>query len=655
MKHPSILISLAACVFSVSSAQSIFSPDGKIAIELTQTPDLNYRVQVDGEILLTDSPLRLQLADETTLGQNVEVTKTTRSSEDNTWQPVVPGRFESIRNNYNELTVDLVEKSRAAEGITIPFRLVARAFNDGVAFRYEVKPTRGKTIGIIDEKTHFQFASRKYTCWAVNHETFISSQEHPFIKQTIADLKSTALIGMPFVVKTDHHYLAITEADLENYAGMFLKSSLSHGRVSDEKTIETVLARKGAEPFAVQVEGQLQSPWRVIMVAHSAPELLENNLILNLNQPCAIKDTSWIKPGMMAWDHWWSGEVQMDTATIKQYIQLAADMGWEYQLIDWQWYGAFDKVDADISTVNPNVDMDEVRRFAAEKDVRLWLWMYWTDVERDNAYLDAFKLFESWGIAGIKIDFMDREDQWMVNWYHKIVKAAADHHLMVDFHGAFKPTGWRRTYPNLMTREGILGNEYNKWSNSVTPEHNVTILYTRNLLGEMDFTPGGFLNRTQANFQQAAGSDRPAEVQGTRAHQLAMFVAYESPVTCVCDHPDHIRGAAGADFLTKVPTVWDETSGLAGEIGEYAVIAKRSGNQWFVGAMTNWDAREVEVPLDFVLPGTYQIQIWEDGPAANQNAEDLSTREITLQSGESISLKLASGGGAVAIVTPVGE
>ncbi len=299
--------------------------------------------------------------------------------------------------------------------------------------------------------------------------------------------------------------------------------------------------------------------------------------------------------------------------------------------------------------------MDEVRRFAKEQGVKLWLWMYWTDVERDDAYLKAMKLFESWGVAGIKIDFMDRQDQWMVDWYHKIIKAAADHHLMVDFHGAYPPTGWRRTYPNMMTREGILGNEYNKWSESVTPEHNVTILYTRNLLGEMDFTPGGFLNRTKGHFRMASGTDRPAEVQGTRAHQLAQFVLYESPITCVCDHPDHIRGADGADFLTKVPTVWDETRGVAGEIGEYAVIAKRDAKQWFIGAMTNWDAREVEVTLDFIETGTYQIELWEDGPEASENAEDLSTRTLSIKSGDSFTLKLAPGGGAVCILTPIKE
>ncbi len=658
--YPSFCGFIITCLFLTlqASALSVSSPDGTIALELTHTPDLNYRLQVNGEILLIDSPLRLQLDPSITLGEWVEVESVSRQEHDATWSPVVPGRFQSIRDHYRELTVNMKEKSRLAEGKLPTFQLIVRVFDDGVAFRYRVDASdiNASAMGVLEESTHFQFASRNYTCWAVDHLTFISSQEHPFVKQTIDDLKTRERIGMPLVVKTDHHYLAITEADLENYAGMFLKSASSSGRVSDSKTVVTRLARKAEELYAVQVQGsQLLTPWRVIMVADSAPALLENNMILNLNDPCAIEDPSWIQPGMMAWDHWWSGEVQMDTDTIKQYIQLAADMGWQYQLIDWQWYGAFDKVDADISTVNPAVDMDEVRRFAAEKGVRLWLWMYWTDVERDDAYLNAMQLFESWGIAGIKIDFMDREDQWMVNWYHKIVKAAADHHLMVDFHGAYKPTGWRRTYPNLMTREGILGNEYNKWSDQVTPEHNATILYTRNLLGEMDFTPGGFLNRTRNTFRKASGTNRPAEVQGTRAHQLALFVCYESPITCICDHPDHIRGADGADFLQQVPTVWEETRGLAGDIGAYAVIAKRSGKQWYIGSITNWDRRDLSLPLDFLGEGSYQLEIWEDGPKADKQATDLSTRSIQVSASDTLSLKLAPGGGAVCILTPIGD
>jgi alpha-glucosidase len=264
----------------------------------------------------------------------------------------------------------------------------------------------------------------------------------------------------------------------------------------------------------------------------------------------------------------------MDTATLKEYIQLAADMGFSYQLVDWKWYGdkPLENPDLDITTVEPEVDMPELLRFAKERNVKLVLWLHWTHV--DKQYEEAFALYEKWGVAGVKIDFMQRDDQEMVNWYQKIVKKAAEHHLLVNFHGAYKPTGFRRTYPNLITREGVLGNEFNKWSRRVTPEHNCTLPFTRMLAGPMDFTPGGFLNRSRAKFRTNV---KPTEVMGTRCHQLAMFVVYDSPLCCVCDHPRNYKGQPGLEFLRVVPTVWDDTKVINGEVGKYITMARQTG------------------------------------------------------------------------------
>jgi len=292
--------------------------------------------------------------------------------------------------------------------------------------------------------------------------------------------------------------------------------------------------------------------------------------------------------------------------------------------------------------------MDEVRRFAKERGVKLWLWLYWTDADRDDAYLKAFELYEKWGIAGVKIDFMQRDDQWMVNWYHKIVQKAAEHKLMVDFHGAYKPTGWRRTYPNLVTREGVLGNEWNGWTSKITPQHKCTIAFTRNLLGEMDFTPGGFLNRTRESFRPG----HPTQTQGTRAQELALLVIFESPIACVCDSPEHYRGQPGADFLKRVPTVWDETVGIDGEVGEFITVAKRTGSEWYLGTMTDWTARRQEIPLDFLGEGAYEATIWRDGPDAAKNAEDLVRESRTVTGKDRLTLDLAPGGGAVVRLAP---
>jgi alpha-glucosidase len=380
------------------------------------------------------------------------------------------------------------------------------------------------------------------------------------------------------------------------------------------------------------------------MMGRHPGRLIESEIVRNLSTASAIQQSDWVKPGMMAWDHWWSGDTVMDTATIKQYIQLAADMGWPYQLIDWGWYGESNKPEADITKVVDSLDMAEVRRFAQEKGVKLWLWLHWTDVDRNDAYTKAFPLFKEWGIAGVKIDFMDRDDQEMVRWYEKITRAAADNQLMVNFHGAFKTSGFDRTFPNQLTREGVLGNEYNKWSSRITPEHKVTLPFTRYLVGPGDFTPGGFLNRQPAKF----AAQKPTLVQGTRAAELALFVVYDSPLACVCDHPDHYRGQPGTDFLKIVPTAWDDTRVLDGAVGEYLVMARQSGDDWYLGALTNSQPREVTVRLDFLGPGAWQMKLWKDAADSAENAEQLATEEQMLQSGEALTFRLAPAGGCVA-------
>ena len=287
-----------------------------------------------------------------------------------------------------------------------------------------------------------------------------------------------------------------------------------------------------------------QSPWRTFVIARQPGRLVESDLVLNLSSPCVLADTSWIKPGIASWD-WWSQVTRPSTATFKELIQFSADMGWSYVLLDAGWSSR-----NTILQSSPAVNMEELLAFAKEKNVRLWLWLHWSSVDRNDAYREAFPLYEKWGIAGVKIDFMNRDDQDMVNWYEKIAKAAAEHHLMVNFHGAFKPTGMIRTYPNQITREGILGNEYNRWSARVTPEHKTTLPFTRLVAGPADYTPGGFLNKQLDQFKFNV---RPTQVQGTRCAELALFVCLESPVINASDHPSHYKDQPGLDFLKIVP------------------------------------------------------------------------------------------------------
>jgi len=381
------------------------------------------------------------------------------------------------------------------------------------------------------------------------------------------------------------------------------------------------------------------------MIGRQPGRLIESDLVLNLAPPSQLADTSWVQPGKSAWDHWWSGDTKLDTATIEEYIQLAADMGWPYQQIDWMWYGKPRTPASDITKVSPALDMPAVLRFAAERHVRLWLYLSWEDVERNDAYLKAFALYEQWGIAGVKIDGMERDDQYIVDWCEKVSRAAAAHHLMVNFHGNDKPTGQNRTLPNEITCEGVMGNEWNKWSALVTPEHKLTLPFTRFLAGPGDFTPGGFLNRQPADFKIVPTA---TEVQGTRCAQLSLLVLFDSPICCLCDQPGNYRGQPGADFLKIVPTVWDETRVLDGAVAQHLVMARRSGNEWFLGALTDRQGRQMPVRLDFLGPGKWTMSLWSDAPDSDRNAEHMQTETRPVAAGDTLDLRLAPNGGAVA-------
>jgi alpha-glucosidase len=336
----------------------------------------------------------------------------------------------------------------------------------------------------------------------------------------------------------------------------------------------------------------------------------------------------------------------MEMPVIKQYIDLASQMGWPYMLVDWQWYGKFNSPEADITKWAPQINMPEIIDYARSKNVKILIWLYSSDVNRNGAYKQAFPVYQKWGIAGIKIDFMDRDDQQMVNWYHDIIKCAAENHLLVDFHGAYKPDGIIRTYPNMITREGVMGNEYYKFSNKMSPEHNVKLAFTRMLAGQMDYTPGGFLNVTKEQFKQQT----PALVWNTRAAELSKFVIYESPLTVVCDHPDNILGKAGSDFLKIVPTTWDDIKFIGGYPGEYVAIAKRSGEKWFLGVMNNSIGKTVDVNLNFLPAGNYTIEMWADSKKSDKEPMELKKSEKAVKSGDTIKVTMAKDGGLVAVI-----
>ena len=620
---------------------SVKSPDGTIELSLSPNGALAYSVSVDGRPLLSRSRMGLRFKDGQTMGANARLTKVERSSTDYTWQNGF-GKRRVVRDHHNELRALFVEASGR------PFEVVVRVFNDGLGFRYVLpKANLGNQDFVLEEElTQFRFPAN-YTCYAgINENTgttnnpvgFVGSQESEYKPTPLADLPTDQVRMVPLLVKAAPAWVAITESDLYDWAGMWVNRA---GGASDASSV-TVAARLAPRPDGrglVKSSFPRQSPWRTLMIARQARSLIESDLVLNLATPCVLKDISWVKPGIASWD-WWSQMTRPSTAAFKENIEFSSEMGWAYSLLDAGW----SKGDNILET-SSSVDMPELLRVAKENNVRLWLWAHWTSMDRDDTYLKAFPLYEKWGIAGVKIDFMNRDDQEMVNWYEKIVKAAAQHHLMVNFHGAFKPTGVNRTYPNQITREGVLGNEYNRWSARVTPEHKTTLPFTRLLVGPADFTPGGFINKQLDQFKFNV---RPTEVQGTRCAELALFVCLESPIIHAADNPSHYRGQPGIEFLKILPTVWDDTRGLDGAVGEHVVIARRKGNRWFLGALTDRNPRDIAVKLDFLNKGSWKLKLWKDAPDSDVEGEHLVTEERTVTPGDMLNLHLARAGGAVA-------
>lgn len=644
------LIVLCLLLVSNLSAQQwqIASPDGKIQMRIHSGENLGYSVSYNGKTLVCDSPLGFEFKGEKPMSGGFTLVNTpSMEAKSDTWVPVVKNKHGKVKVSWNEMTLAL--KEGAGDRRRMDF--IVRVYDDGIAFRYQLYGAR--KIGnrqITRELTGFSLPVNAIG-WAAKYKrNYTSSQEAEFVPTRLGVLPVDTVVGLPFLVEIDKQdYIAITEAHIDDYPGFYIGKS-DGGQEGRQMLVTKLSPLPGEKEDGVKARfcEKKATPWRVIMIGNHPGKFIESELVYSLNPPCALDDTSWIKPGMCAWDHWWSGEVKMETNVIKEYIDFASEQGWPYMLIDWQWYGPYNKVEADITKPAPQLNMPEILDYARSKNVRCWLWLYCTDVNKDDSYKEAFALYEKWGIAGVKIDFMDRDDQDMVNWYHRIVKEAAKHKLMVNFHGAYKPDGMERTYPNLLTREGVMGGEYSKFSTRVTPEHNVTLAFTRMLAGPMDYTPGGFLNVPMKDFKPQT----PTTVPNTRCAELSKFVIYNSPLTVMCEHPRYALGQPGIDFLKLVPTVWDDTHFLAGYPGEYVALAKRSGEQWFIGAMNNSTKREIRIDTSFLPEGNYELTYWADAKNTSKQPTQVSKKTVCISSGKLLKIKMGSGGGYVGVFTP---
>lgn len=639
------LLAEAFCFQTFGQIITVSSPDKNIEVTVNNGDQLTYAVKFRDRQMLNTSLLGFEFLGEPAMNGNFIVTEHKRQTIQEYWKPVVKSKHAEILNYCNEIQINLKEKS----GLKREMEVFVRAFDDGAAFRYKL--LRGEQIGfrkITRELTTFSIPDDP-KAWMAEYGNYSTSNEAEFMEHPISYLTDKSIAGLPLLMDAGQNcWMAVTEAKIDHYPGFYL------GTNGTPNQLTTKLVPLPGEPetgVKVQFNDDLFTPWRVLMIGDSPGKLIESEIIQNLNDPCAIIDPSWIRPGKSAWDHWWSGEVKMEMPVIRQYIDFASQMGFAYMLVDWQWYGPFNKPEADITKWAPQIDMPEIIRYAKSKNVSILVWLYSKDVNRNSAYKLAFPLYKKWGIAGIKIDFMDRDDQAMVEWYHDIIRCAADNQLLVDFHGAYKPDGIIRTYPNMITREGVMGNEYYKFSTKMSPEHNVKLAFTRMLAGQMDYTPGGFLNVTKDQFKKQT----PTLVWNTRAAELSKFVLYESPLTVVCDHPDHILNQPGSDFLKIVPTVWDDTKFLSGYPGEYVALAKRIGNQWFIGVMNNSIGRKLVLKLDFLPEGSYEMNCWADSKESDKDPKIIQIEKRRVKNGEPIKIMLANNGGFVATLIKIAQ
>lgn len=626
---------------------TLASPDGSNAITLGVSAQgtVTYGVARRGQAVVAASPIVLDL-DANSLGYGMAVTGSEDSRAD-TRYPIVAGKAAEGRDHYNQLILHFEERGGQKRKMDV----IARAYDDGVAFRTMIPIQPATAAALVRyERTAFHFP-QAWNCWGFNIGKFGQSHEGEFDPVDTARTREHNLFSLPFVCETGQAAFALAEADLLDFAGMYLT-----GRGDGGLGLQLKLSPSLDDPriaVRTRIGSPIVTPWRVVMLADKAGKLVESTLLTNLSSPSRIADTSWIKPGLAAWD-WWNGPViarlpgqRTTTDVAKAFIDFAAANGLPYAMIDEGWYagaggGGVRRPGVDITKWSDTIVLDQVADYARSKGVRLWLWTHWQAL--DEQMEDAFALYARLGIAGVKIDFMDRDDQWMVNWFTRVLGTAARHKLMVDFHGAYPPRGLTRTWPNYMTQEGVMGAEYNKWSARVTARHNVMLAYTRGLLGPMDYTPGGFRNVSPRDFR--VRYDLPF-VQTTRAHGMAIYVVYDSPLGSVADSPDaYAASPAGLEFIREVPAAWDETRFLAGEVGEFIAVARRKGRSWYVGAMNADTARTVSLPLAFLGNRRAEATVWADGTAADAVVKS----QRTVSGSDTLELQLAATGGAVAVL-----
>lgn len=663
MPHPYFLASVFLLAGPAAWAQRspvfhVKSPDGKLDLVVQTGATLRWSVQHAGTPVITPSPLSLTLAGGEVLGHHAVVASTKTTAVNTTIAAPVYKKREVV-DQYNQLTLNL----KGGYG------LLLRAYNDGVAYRFFTQ--RAGRLTIVSEEATFNFAQSYPTLipfvrdLRVPTDMYMSSFESLYSARQLADIKPDTLAFLPTLVALGATKKAvIVEADVEDYPGMFVRANGPaapglHGDFARYPATEAAggfhnmqLVVPKREAFIAQTSGTRLFPWRAVVVSTEDKELANNDMVYKLAAPSRVADPSWIKPGKVAWD-WWNDwnlthvdfKAGINTPTYKYYIDFAAANKLEYVILDEGW-----SEETDILKPSPAIDLAALIAYGQQRGVGIILWANWQAISEklDAAYAQYARM----GVKGFKIDFLDRDDQKMVVSSYTLAQKAAEHHLLIDFHGMHKPDGLPRTYPNVLNYEGVKGLENSKWTpHDDVPRYDVTLPFVRMLAGPLDYTPGAMRNASKSEFHP---SNALPMSQGTRCHQLAMYVVFEAPLQMLADSPSaYQKEPESTDFIARVPTTFDQTVALAGQVGEYVALGRRKGDTWYVGAMSNWTARDLPLDCSFLGPGTYEAVIFQDGLNADRDATDYRREVRRLTAHDKLTLHLGSGGGWAARIYPV--
>ncbi|MDF1560572.1 MAG: glycoside hydrolase family 97 protein [Bacteroidales bacterium] len=624
----------------------VVSPDGNITLSVRVDKAVTLTVACDDREVVSGLAPAMLLEGVRMPGNRPAVMRSITTRVREMLVPLVPHKNSMVPDNYNALSL------RFRGGYSMEFRV----YDDGVAYRFVT--AMKEEVTVENEIFAFSMPAGTQALWPLE-QGFMSHNECAFIPASTDTIGSEQLASLPTLFMIDGMNILLTEADIRDYPGMWLTGDGKGGvtglfpaypaavKAHNDRNVYVT----EREDYIARVSGIRTYPWRVFIITRDDAGLVESEMIYRLGAPPAAgSDFSWVRPGKVAWD-WYNANnlfgvdfrAGLNNETYKYYIDFAAEYGIEYVILDEGWYNL-----GDVLVVAEGFDVEELCTYAAAKDVGIILWVVWKSFH--DKIDEALAQYERWGVKGIKVDFMQRDDQWMVNYYHEVAAKAAEHRMLVDFHGCYKPDGMERQWPNVITREGVKGLENNKWSHDCNPEHDVTLPFTRMVAGPMDYTPGAMVNMQKRDFSPVFY--RPAS-QGTRVHQMAMYVVYESPLQMLADSPSNYRrNAECTSFIVGTPVTWDQTEVVDAAVGDYIAVARRKVDTWYLGAMTDWDARTLEINLSFLAPGEYEMEIFSDGINADRHGEDYKHMTVKKHFPGTVTLNMAPGGGWVARITP---